>query len=83
MRAVLAAARLVLAVLRRPDLWRAAVGVVVRFAPDRWWRRGPVPPRAYLEYRARGIYGAPLLEIPPADLVRYLEWCRAFPGPIR
>jgi hypothetical protein len=79
----MSALRLLLAVLRRPDLWVTAARAAGRFVPDRWWRRGPVPPRAYLAYRAGGIYGAPLLRVPPEDLIRYLEWCRRFPGPIR
>jgi hypothetical protein len=44
-----------------------------------WWRRPPflpVPPRAYLRFRIQTQYGtdgAPSA----ADLVTYLEWCRA------
>jgi hypothetical protein len=64
-----------LAVLGRPDLWGAVVGVAVRM--------GPRPDRAYLRYRGQAVYGAPLSLIPPADVIRYLEWCKAFPGPIR
>lgn len=64
-----------LAVLRRPDLWTAAVGVAVRM--------GPRPDRSYLRYRGEAVYGAPLSLVPAADVVRYLEWCKAFPGPIR
>ncbi|HJR25527.1 MAG TPA: hypothetical protein VJ804_08645 [Acidimicrobiales bacterium] len=67
--------RVALALLRRPGLWPAAVGVVVRM--------GPRPDRAYLRYRGQAVYGAPLSLVPPEDVVRYLEWCRAFPGPIR
>ena len=67
--------RVALAVLRRPDLWRALAGVAARM--------GPLPDRAYLRYRGQAVYGTPLSLIPPPDVVRYLEWCKAFPGPIR
>ena len=82
MRAVLRALRTFVALLRRPDLWGTAVATAIRFVPDRWWRRGPMPAREYLDYRGNGIYGMPLSEVPPADLIHYLEWCKAFPGPI-
>jgi hypothetical protein len=67
--------RVALALLRRPDLWLPLAGVAARM--------GPRPARAYLRYRGQAVYGAPLSLIPPPDVVRYLEWCKAFPGPIR
>lgn len=70
------------AVLLRPDLWGAGVGLARRLIPNGWWLRGPLPPRAYLDYRGRAVYGMPLSEVPAFDFVRYLEWCKAFPGPI-
>lgn len=72
-----------MAILRRPPLWRAALGVVVRLIPNGWTRRGPLPPRAYLKYRGQSVYGMPLSDVPAVDVIRYLEWCKAFPGPIR
>jgi hypothetical protein len=71
------------AVLTRPDLWVTAVLVSIRLIPDRWWRRGVLPPREYLEYRGNAVYGMPLLDIPADEFIRYMEWCKAFPGPIR
>lgn len=71
------------AVLGRPDLWIAALLLALRLVPDQWWRHGPFPERSYLEYRGNAVYGMPLALIPPVDFVRYLEWCKAFPGPIR
>ena len=71
------------AVLRRPDLWIALALLVGRLVPDRPWRRGLIPSSAYLEYRGKAVYGMPLAQIPPVDFIRYLEWCKAFPGPIR
>jgi hypothetical protein len=69
--------------LGRPDLWGTAVGVGLRLMPDRWWRKGIVPPKDYLTYRTRIVYGLPFDEMPPAELIRYLEWCKLFPGPIQ
>lgn len=74
--------RTTVAVLSRPDLWITAVALTWRLVPDGWLRHGPFPPRAYLDYRGRAVYGMPLVEVPARDFIRYLEWCKAFPGPI-
>lgn len=74
--------RVAWALLCRPNLWMAAAALVVRLVPNDWWR-GVTPPREYARYRGQSVYGAPLPEVPPVDLIRYLEWCKAFPGPIR
>jgi len=76
-------ARVTLALLRRPDLWLAALRLAGRVVPEQWWFRGPVPSRAYLDYRGKAVYGTPLALIAPVDFIRYVEWCKAFPGPIR
>jgi hypothetical protein len=63
------------ALLRRPDLWPAAL----RLVPPRWWRRWPPrpwPPAAYRTFRTETMYGAGG-RLEAEDLVRYLEWCRA------
>lgn len=70
-------------VLLRPDLWGAAVATALRLVPNGWWRRGPIPPREYLHYRGKAVYGMALSKVPAVDFIRYLEWCKAFPGPIR
>lgn len=75
--------RIAAALLRRPDLWSSAGALVIRMVPNQWWRRGPLPRSEYLAYRGTAVYGMPLIEIPPPEFIRYLEWCRAFPGPIR
>jgi len=77
------AARIAAAVLRRPDLWLSAGALGIRLIPNQWWRRGPFPRSEYLAYRGAAVYGMPLIQIPPSEFIRYLEWCRAFPGPIR
>jgi len=67
------------ALLRRPDLWPVAVREARRLAPDRWWRRPPflpVPPPAYRRFRLQTMYGSADHPPDPADLVRWLEWCR-------
>ena len=67
------------AVLRRPSLWWTSVRQVFRMARRRWWARPPflpVPDRRYVRFRLETAYGT---ETPgrAADVVRYLEWCRA------
>lgn len=71
------------ALLKRPDLWMTAIRSAFRLIPDRWWRYGPLPRKDYLDYRGNAVYGMSLTCVPPIDFIRYLEWCRAFPGPIR
>ena len=68
-------ARVGWAVLGRPRLWLAAVRLGLRMVPD----RGLIPSRQYLRFRAR-TYGMPLVDMPAADVIRYLNWCRTFPG---
>jgi hypothetical protein len=70
------------ALLKRPDLWLISVQTAVRLIPDSWWRRGPLPTHEYLEYRGSAVFGVPLAEVPANEFIRYLEWCKAFPGPI-
>ena len=74
--------RTALALLRRPALWSAAIALALRLVPNQWWRRGPLPPREYLEYRANAVYGCRLVDIPADALIDYLEWCKAYPRPV-
>ena len=69
------------ALLGRPDLWLATVSLGIRLVPNDWWR-GLTPAKEYISYRGSAVYGMPLSEIPAVDFIRYLEWCKAFPGPI-
>ena len=69
----------VVALLLRPDLWLSTVRLFLRLIPS---RIRPWPSREYLDYRGRAVYGMPLLQIPPSDFIRYVEWCKAFPGPV-
>jgi hypothetical protein len=76
-RTVLATVRVL---LPRPGLWPTAIRQAARFAPDQWWRRAPflpVPDRALLEFRGTTQYGDPDRAPEPADVVAWLEWCRA------
>ena len=69
-----------LAVATRPRLWAVAVSQVLRLAPPGWWRRWPpvpVPDADYLRFRLQTAYGDPHLRPDAADVVSYLEWCRA------
>lgn len=80
------AARSVLAVLRRPVLWSTAVIQLFRLAPRGWWRQAPflpMPDRAYLRFRMQTMYGDPDHGLEAADLVTFLEWCRAWPAAVR
>lgn len=67
--------RAAVALVRRPDLWAAAI----RLVPRGWWRRWPplpVPDRAYRNFRLETMYGRPD-RMEADDLILYLEWCRA------
>jgi hypothetical protein len=69
--------RAALGVARRPALWPTALAQAGRLSRPRWWRRPPflpIPDREYLRFRFETHYGTG--EPDPADLVRYLEWCR-------
>ena len=77
--------------LRRPDLWGTAVRQALRLAPRGWWRRPPflpLPAESYLRFRMVTAYGGDGMpgheqgdgEVDrAADLITYLEWCRAWP----
>ena len=68
--------------IRRPDLWPAALVTLGRLAPPGWWRRAPhlpVPDERYLAFRMETAYGDPTHPLEPGDLVDYLEWCRRHP----
>jgi hypothetical protein len=72
-----------LAVLRRPALWWTTFRQILRVARGRWWSRPPflpVPDRRYLRFRLETAYGTSRATAgtrSAADVVRYLEWCRA------
>jgi hypothetical protein len=71
-----------LAVLMRPRLWAVAVRQIFVLAAPGWWRRAPflpLPDRAYLRFRLVTAYGDPSHAPEPADIVTYLQWCRAWP----
>ena len=68
------------AVAARPRLWPTAMALLVRFAPDRWWRRPPfvpLPPTDLVRFRSETMFGDPAQAPSAADLVMWLEWCRA------
>ena len=71
---------MVAAVLARPDLWWTAVGELRRMAPRLWWRTSPhlpLPDRRLWEFRMVTAYGRPDAVPGRADVVSFLEWCRA------
>ena len=68
------------AVAVRPRLWPVATAQLIRFAPDRWWRRPPflpLPRTDLVRFRSETMYGDASKAPSPADLVVWLEWCRA------
>jgi hypothetical protein len=70
------------AVAKHPGLWPVAVRQWRRTTPAGWWRRRPllpVPSPEYLRFRLLTQYGDPDARPAPADVVNYLEWCRAQP----
>jgi hypothetical protein len=72
--------RLVLAILVRPDLWLTALGELRRMAPRLWWRSTPhlpLPDRRLWEFRMVTAYGRPDAAPEKADVISFLEWCRA------
>lgn len=71
------------AVVRRPDLWGTALGELVRMAPSGWWRTAPhlpLPDRRLWEFRMVTNYGRPDAVPARADVITFLEWCRATAG---
>jgi hypothetical protein len=69
-----------LRLLRRPGLWLVAGRQLWDLAPRGWWRRRPylpLPAPDYLRFRLQTMYGAADHAPDPADLVRWLAWCRS------
>ena len=69
----------VVAVLRRPDLWRTAVRVGRRHMPDRWWAtppRLPLPDRSWMNFRYETAFADADGRPTPEQIVDYLEWAR-------
>jgi hypothetical protein len=67
---------------RHPGLWWTAIRQVRLLAVPGWWRRAPflpLPDRAYLRFRLETAYGDPAHALEPADVITYLNWCRAWP----
>lgn len=67
-------------VLRRPDLWWAALGALRRLAAPGWWRSPPylpLPDRRLWAFRMVTAYGSPDVSPEPSDVTSYLEWCRS------
>lgn len=71
---------MIIALARHPGLWGTAMAQVLALAPVGWWRRWPYLPRpdgAYVAFRIRTQHGeAGGAALDPADVVRYLQWCR-------
>lgn len=75
-------ARTAFAVGRHPGLWATALRQISVLAVPGWWRRSPhlpLPDPAYLRFRSQTMYGDAARQPDPADVVTYLQWCRAWP----
>lgn len=69
------------AVGARPGLWLTAVRQLRRTVPPGWWKRQPflpVPSGEYLRFRLLTQYGDAAHAWEPADVVRYLYWCKSW-----
>lgn len=69
------------AVLLRPTLWPVTVKQLIRFAPDRWWRRAPflpLPTSSIMSFRSEAMYGNADCTPKSHDVIVWLEWCRKF-----
>ncbi len=67
-------------VARRPDLWWTALSALARLAAPGWWRRRPylpVPDARLWSFRMVTAYGHAEARPVGADVISYLEWCRA------
>jgi hypothetical protein len=65
------------AVLRRPTVWPALVGLAWAARRHGWWRRPPflpLPPSGYLRWRLDTAYGDPRARPPTEETLRYLRW---------
>jgi len=73
--------RPVVAVAARPRLWPTAATLVLRLARPGWWRDGrrlPLPDPGYWHFRSVTAFGADGVVPNRAEVVAYLEWCRAW-----
>jgi hypothetical protein len=69
--------QLLVAVLRRPDLWVESLRTLVAVAPRRWWRRAPylpLPDSGYTGWRLATAHGDSSIPLRPEELTDYLEW---------
>ena len=76
--AQLISVELVLAILRRPDLWPAALRSAQDHAPKNWWRRRPfvpLPDPAWISFRLETAYGRDQDQpVGAKEFVTWLEW---------
>lgn len=72
--------RTAVAIIMQPRLWATALRQLCVLAPPGWWRLRPPLPRpdpGYLGFRLLTQYGDMSHSPEPADVVAYLQWCRA------
>ncbi len=72
--------KLILRILKRPDLYFVFFIQIFRLAPVGWFRKYPflpVPDKGWLEFRLETQYGSKNAEIEINDLIHFLEWCKS------
>ncbi|WP_436795641.1 hypothetical protein [Actinospongicola halichondriae] len=70
----------VVAVVVRPDLWRAALRQLRILVPTRWWAKRPflpVPDRDWMAFRMTTAYGDPGAPLVADDVVTWLRWSKS------
>ncbi len=78
----------VLALIRRPDLWTTALRSALSMAGRGWWRRSPflpLPDPGWLRFRLATAYGGEGRvdadsPFEAADLITWLEWRKDWPS---
>lgn len=74
------AARVGLALVKKPHLIGTALRQAAALAPRRWWVEGtrlPVPRQDYLHFRTTTLSGEPDAMPRAHDVIVYLEWCKS------
>ncbi len=76
--------RLLAAIALKPQLLLTAAALTIRCRPVKWWcpPRFVLPSREWIEFRLGAVFGRTYGDLEIDDVVRYLAWCRSFPGPV-
>jgi len=70
-----------LALALRPDLWRTAVRVARRHAPNEWWKTRPslpIPDSSWMNFRFETAFADVDGRPEPEQFIEYLEWAKSW-----